>query len=376
MAIQAGLVGLPNVGKSTLFNALTKSCAPAENYPFCTIDPHVAITNVPDARLPRLASVFGSQKLIPTTMQFVDIAGLVKGASSGEGLGNQFLSHIMEVDLILHVLRCFEDGDITHVHNQINPLDDYETICTELMLKDLESTEKRHAKVAAFIKSAKTKQATAAQIAAWQAELEFLSTALDALQAGSIERVRAAAATAKAEGLLNIPLLSSKNFLIIANVAEDELCDNGFLNNQHYQKLVATFGEERVIAVSAKIESELAQLSQEDAREMMESLNMTHSGLDEIIRKSYAALNLITFFTCGPKEAHAWSISKGTKAPQAAGSIHSDLERGYICTEVYNCSDLFAYNSEQALKQAGKIRTEGKEYVIADGDVIHVRFNV
>ncbi len=372
MAIQAGLVGLPNVGKSTLFNALTDAGIPAENYPFCTVDPNIAITNVPDIRLDKLAQVFGSQKIIPTTVKFVDIAGLVKGAAQGEGLGNQFLSHIMEVDLILHVLRCFEDPNVTHVSNTISPIDDFEVIVAELMLKDLESVEKREQKILSQAK----KQIPPQEKKLLEMEQNFLAQIKDALNSGNYNRVREFYLQAKSAGINMIPFLSAKNFLIIANLSEDDYVGKNYQANTFYQSLVEKFGQERVIPICAKIEAELAQLSELDAQEMIDSLGIIEKGLDNIISKAYSNLGLITFFTVGPKEAHAWSVKKGTAAPKASGEIHTDLERGFICVEVYNCQDLFELGTEAKLKSVGKLRVEGKDYIIQDGDCIHVRFNV
>lgn len=373
MAIQAGFVGLPNVGKSTLFNALTKSSVPAENFPFCTIDPHVAIAEVPDDRLPKLAASFGSQKQIPTTVQFVDIAGLVKGAAAGQGLGNQFLSHIMEVDLVLHVLRCFEDGNIMHVNDTINPIDDFETIVAELFLKDLESLTKREEKMGALRKKNAANAALVKELDAEKALIEALKKDVDSTD---LRKVYEKVTAAREQGIQTVPLLTGKKYLIVANVGENELSDEAYKNNPHYQAVVAKFGADMVIPVSAKIEADLAGLSAEEAAEFIETLGIKESGLASIIRRTYAQLGLITFFTCGPKEAHAWSIKRGTKVPQAAGEIHSDLERGFICAEVYNAKDLFELGTEQQIKVSGKMRTEGKEYIVQDGDLLNIKFNV
>ena len=367
MNILAGLVGLPNVGKSTLFNALTKSSVPAENYPFCTIDPHTAITEVPDPRLEKLRQVFGSAKKISSTVTFVDIAGLVKGAASGEGLGNQFLSHIREVNVILHVLRCFEDPNIMHHGDTIDPLEDYSIIVSELMLKDLESVQKRLEKLPKQIRGASDGKIRKEL----ETEEELLKKVYAALDQGNAEEVRKLMTESP---ISSLPLLTSKNFLIIANIAENDL--DTYENNPHYQSLVKQFGKDRVIPISAKIEYELSQLKPEEAQELMGMIGLKEPGLNTIINKTYEHLGLITFFTCGPKEAHAWPILKGTTARQAAGEIHSDLEKGFIRAETYNCQDIFEFGSEALLKDKGKIRKEGQDYLVQDGDIMLIRFNV
>jgi len=370
MSIQAGLVGLPNVGKSTLFNALTKSSIPAENYPFCTIDPHVAITSVPDNRMDTLQKIYGSQKQIPTSVTFVDIAGLVKGAATGQGLGNQFLSHIREVDLILHVLRCFDDSNIIHTEGKVNPIGDYETIIAELMLKDIESVEKRQARMDGLIKIAKNKPAELKEL---EEEKLLLENLMKALNTGDADKVRS---LINQSSVKTVPLLSAKNFIIIANIAETELEGDAYKNNPHYQTVVKHFGQDRVIPISAKVEGELSQLAEAEAQEMMAMLGIKERSLDTVIRKSYEHLGLITYFTCGPKEIHAWTVKKGTPVRRAAGEIHSDLEKGFICADVFNCADLFALGSEVKIKEKGKMRIEGQDYIVQDGDIILVKFNV
>lgn len=372
MAIKAGLVGLPNVGKSTLFNALTKSTIAAQNFPFCTILPNVAITPIPDKRLIDLAKIFGSKTILPCSINFVDIAGLVKGAAEGQGLGNQFLSHIMEVDVIIHVLRCFENDEVIHVNNRISPLEDFETIVTELMLKDLESLDKREAKLVGLIKKAsdaKTKKI-------FEDEQKINTGLKDALNKFDYEFVVNICDNAKKAGIPIIQMLSAKKILIAANFSEEQMQNRSFEKEKTYQDLITRFGKERVIPVSAKVEEDLSRLSDEEQLEMRSLLEIEEVGFNELILKTYAMLDLITYFTCGPKEAHAWSIKKGVSAPVAAGEIHSDLEKGFICVEVYNYSDIMTYGSEVAVKNAGKARVEGKDYIIQDGDIIHVRFNV
>lgn len=370
MSICAGLVGLPNVGKSTLFNALTKSSVPAENYPFCTIDPHTAITPVPDENLDKLAEIFHSKKKIPATVSFVDIAGLVKGAASGEGLGNQFLGHIRDVDLILHVVRCFEDPDITRQEGDIDPVTDYEIISTELMLKDLESVTKRIEKVNHLIKPAQNNPPLLKELMAEKKLLEQILEAIDKGDAQTVQKLYASSPVS------TIPLLCAKPFLIIANISEHDIEHNAYAQTKPYQALIARFGAERVIPISAKIEGELSQLSPEEAEGMMSMMGLEQSGLARIITTTFKHLGLVNFYTCGPQEAHAWPIKAGTTVRNAAGEIHSDLERGFICADVYSCHDLFAGKTEAALRQTGKIRTEGQDYQVQDGDCIFVKFNV
>ncbi len=365
MSIKAGLVGLPNVGKSTLFNALTNSQVPAENYPFCTIEPHTALTEVPDPRLDRYSQIYGSKKLIPATMQFVDIAGLVKGASKGEGLGNQFLGTIREVDLIIHVLRCFEGSD------EVNPLEHFDTIISELALKDLESIEKRQAKINLQLKAAQQKPLEKQALLDEQALLTHVVSYIDSNKAQEVRKLLLAHPKVEM-----IPLLTGKQFIVVANIDEAEYVDNAFHDNAHFKQIVSFFGADRVVPVCAKTESELSQLPEDERREMMGILGMQERGLAGLITKAYKELGLITFFTVGPKEAHAWPIKKGISIRAAAGEIHSDLQRGFICAEIASYHDIDQYGSEQKLKEAGRLRTEGQDYIVQDGDWVHVKFNV
>ena len=368
MSIKAGLVGLPNVGKSTLFNALTKSSAPMENYPFCTIDPHEAITQVPDIRLHELQKIYNSGKIIPATVTFVDIAGLVKGAATGEGLGNQFLANIREVDLILHVLRCFEDPNIIR-STEVDPIGDFEIIMAELMLKDIEAIDNRIPKVEKSLKG----KLTGAEQKTVSEELELLKALRAALEDGNAHKAKELINCANTK---TIPLLSTKKFLVIANIAEGELEDKQYRNNKHYKALIEYFGESIVIPISARVEYELTQMDTAEAQEFMDMMGIEQPGLDAIIKKTYDNLGLITFFTCGPKEIHAWPVRKGITIRQAAGEIHSDLERGFICSETFSFDDLVTLKSEAAIKTAGKLRIEGQNYLVQDGDIVHIRFNV
>lgn len=363
MGFKCGIVGLPNVGKSTLFNALTRASVPAENYPFCTIDPHVGIVEVPDPRLEKLAVIAKPQKIVPTTIEFVDIAGLVAGASKGEGLGNKFLAHIREVDAIAHVVRCFENPNVTHVGGGIDPLADIETINTELTLADLETVEKAHVRAATRAKSG-AKDETHLR--------DLLERVHQQMNTGV--PLRQIELSPEDKALLRpLCLLTDKPTMYLANVSE-----TGFKNNPQLDQ-VRTHAQSEgavVVAVSAAIEAELMELGPEDRRTFLADLGLEEPGLNRVIRAGYELLGLITFFTAGPKEVRAWTVSHGATAPQAAGVIHTDFERGFIRAEVVSYDDYVALGGEAAAREAGKLRLEGKEYRVRDGDVMHFRFNV
>jgi len=368
MGFRCGIVGLPNVGKSTLFNALTATAAAqAANYPFCTIEPNVGRVGVPDPRLMKLAKIAGSQTIIPTQLEFVDIAGLVRGASKGEGLGNQFLGHIREVDAIIHVVRCFEDTDITHVEGTIDPIRDIEIIETELMLADIEALERR---VQTLSKKAKLsgKEGEDARALA-----ELCERLLPHLQnANPARRFQRTKDEAPLFAALN--LLTGKPVLFVCNVSEQEAAQGNALTEKVHQ--YAKEQGARACVISAAIEAEVSELPDADRAEFLESLGLSETGLSLVIREGYSLLNLLTFFTVGPKEARAWTTHHGAKAPEAAGVIHTDFERGFICAETIPYEDFLACNGESGAKAQGKLRLEGREYVAHDGDVFHFRFNV
>ncbi len=365
--MKLGIVGLPNVGKSTLFNSLTKAGAEAANYPFCTIDPNVGVVAVPDERLEALGKMYQSRKVTPAVIEFVDIAGLVKGASKGEGLGNQFLSNIREVDAIVHVVRCFEDANVIHVDGSINPLRDIETINLELIFADLEVLERRYAKVSKAARMDKT----------YAKELALLERIRAHLESGRPVKTLETEDEDELALLKEYNLLTGKPVIYAANVAEDELADDGASNE--YVGEVRKFAEKEkseVFVICAQIEQEISELDEEEKAMFLEDLGLAESGLEKLIRASYSLLGLMSFLTAGEDETRAWTIKIGTKAPQAAGKIHSDFERGFIKAEVVNYKDLLEQGSLSAAREKGLVGMEGKDYVVRDGDVILFRFNV
>ena len=364
MGFNCGIVGLPNVGKSTIFNALTSAGAQASNYPFTTIEPNVGVVDMPDERLDKLAEIYVPKKLTPTSMEFVDIAGLVKGAAQGEGLGNKFLANIREVDAIAHVVRCFEDSNVIHVAGRVDPKEDIEVIEAELMLADLDAIEKRLYKAEKMTKTGDKKAVE---------EVEFMRRLKDMLAKGEPVR-RGAHSEEEMQWLRSYALLSSKPVLYVANVAEDMVGKPNPLVD--VVKEIAEAEGAKVVVISGQVEGEIAQLPKEERTEYLAGMGLKESGLDRMIRAGYDLLGLVTYFTAGKDEVRAWTITKGTKAPQAAGKIHTDFEKGFIRAEVFHYDDLMKLKTEQAVKAAGLLRSEGKEYVVKDGDIMLFRFNV
>ena len=365
MSLQVGIVGLPNVGKSTLFNAVSAAGAEAANYPFATIEPNVGVVPLPDRRLDTLARLAESARVIPTSVEFLDIAGLVRGASRGEGLGNQFLSHIREVDAVVHVVRCFDDPDVVHVDGSVDPTRDIEVVETELLLKDLETVQRRVERAARAARSGDK---------GLQREARVSADLQTHLQSG--EPARTFSAGGDEQPLLReLGLLTAKPMLYAANVAEGDLPrgDNPYV---HQVRDLAKRADAEVVVICAEVEAQIAELPDEDRVDFLADLGLERSGLDRLVTAAYRLLGLLTFFTAGPKESRAWTIRSGTRAPQAAGAIHSDMERGFIRAEVIGYDDYADLGSESAARDAGRLRVEGKEYVVADGDVMHFRFNV
>ena len=365
MGFKCGIVGLPNVGKSTLFNALTETAsAEAANYPFCTIEPNTGIVSVPDKRLELLSEIANSKKIIPAQMQFVDIAGLVSGASKGEGLGNKFLSHIREVDAIIHVLRCFEDPDITHVENNINSLRDAEIIETELMLADLESLDRQ---IINLSKKAKANDKDTKNDLILMKELHTILSSGKLIRLTDLDKDRT-------KRIKSFNLLTSKPTLYVCNVSENEAASGNQFSKDIFEK--AKIENCEAILISGSIESEIALLDSNEKNEFLKDLNLEESGLSRLIRAGFGLLDLITFFTIGPKEARAWTLKNNSTAPEAAGTIHTDFQKGFIRAETISCDDYLKYKSELAIKDAGRMRVEGADYLVKDGDVFHFRFNV